>query len=289
MSESKAQKLKGLLDSPDSYIAVGCYDALTAKMIENAGFELAYVSGASLSMSMLGKPDLGLASYGEIFAQIQRICFATEIPIIIDADTGYGNPLNVQRTFSEFEAIGVAGVQFEDQTFPKRCGHMDGTQVIEAEEMVLKLKAAVEVRKNPETILIARTDARQSLGLDEAIRRANLYKEAGADVIFLEGPNKHEECKIVAKEINAPLLVNTGGRGLTPKLSLQEFQEIGFKFVLHPGFMQRSATFAMKNALEDLRENGNLTHSLNSKMDFDEWFEIVGLSKYSEAEKRFSN
>lgn len=285
---NKATKLRQLLAQPNSICAVGCYDALTAKMIEQAGFEVAYISGASVSMALLGKPDLGLASYGEIFGQVQRIAQATTIPIILDADTGYGNFLNAQRAFREYEQIGIAGIQIEDQIFPKRCGHLQGTQVVESLEMVNKIKAVLDVRQNPDTVLIARTDARQSLGLAEAIKRANLYAEAGADVIFLEGPDGRGECELVAKEIDAPLLVNTGGRGLTPKLSLKEFEQIGFNIVLHPGVMQRAATFAMREILADLKENGNLTETKNGQMDFDEWFELVDLNQYKETERRFT-
>jgi 2,3-dimethylmalate lyase len=284
----RAAKLRELLAQPTSICAVGCYDALTARMIERANFPVAYISGASVSMALLGKPDLGLASYGEIFGQVQKIAQATTIPLILDADTGYGNFLNAQRAFREFEQIGIAGIQIEDQIFPKRCGHLQGTQVVETAEMVNKIKAVLDVRQNPDTVLIARTDARQSLGLAEAIKRANLYAEAGADVIFLEGPDGREECEVVAKEVVAPLLINTGGRGLTPKLGLNEFEEIGFKIVLHPGVMQRAATFAMREMLADLKENGNLTTTKNGQMDFDEWFELVDLSKYKEIERRFT-
>jgi 2,3-dimethylmalate lyase len=286
---ASAKKLRELLAQSASICAVGCYDALTAKMVEQSGFEVAYISGASVSMALLGKPDLGLASYGEIFQQVQRIAQATTIPIILDADTGYGNFLNAQRAFCEYEQIGIAGIQIEDQIFPKRCGHLQGTQVVEAAEMVNKIKAVLDVRQNPDTVLIARTDARQSLGLAEAIKRANLYAEAGADVIFLEGPDGREECEVVAKEIVAPLLINTGGRGLTPKLGLKEFEQIGFKIVLHPGVMQRAATFAMREMLADLKENGNLTETKNGQMDFDEWFELVDLSEYKETETRYSS
>jgi 2-methylisocitrate lyase-like PEP mutase family enzyme len=258
-------------------------------MIEKAGFPVAYISGASVSMALLGKPDLGLASYGEIFGQVQRIAQATAIPLILDADTGYGNFLNARRAFAEYEQIGIAGIQIEDQIFPKRCGHLEGTQVVEKEEMIAKIKAVSDVRRNPDTVLIARTDARQSLGLAKAIKRANLYAEAGADVIFLEGPDGREECEIVVKEVDAPLLINTGGRGLTPKLNLQEFEEIGFKIVLHPGVMQRAATLAMREMLADLRKNGNLTETKFGQMDFDEWFELVDLSKYKETERKYAN
>jgi 2,3-dimethylmalate lyase len=283
----KSKKFRQLLAQKSSICAVGCYDALTAKMIEKANFPVAYISGASVSMSLLGKPDLGLASYGEIFQQVQRIAQATEIPIILDADTGYGNFMNARRAFAEYEQIGIAGIQIEDQIFPKRCGHLEGTQVVETEEMIAKIKAVLDVRKNPDTVLIARTDARQSLGLNEAIKRANLYAEAGADVIFLEGPDGRDECEIVANKVDAPLLINTGGRGLTPKLSLAEFEEIGFKIILHPGVMQRAATFAMREMLADLQKNGNLTETKFGQMDFDEWFELVDLSKYKEIEMNF--
>jgi 2,3-dimethylmalate lyase len=284
----RAKKLRKLLSETSSICAVGCYDALTAKMIEQANFPVAYISGASVSMALLGKPDLGLASYGEIFQQVQRIAQATTIPIILDADTGYGNYQNARRAFAEYEQIGIAGIQIEDQIFPKRCGHLEGTQVVETEEMLTKIKAILDVRQNPDTVLIARTDARQSLGLAEAIKRSNLYAEAGADVIFLEGPDGREECEVVAKEVVAPLLINTGGRGLTPKLGLKEFEEIGYKIVLHPGVMQRAATFAMRQMLADLKKNGNLTETKNGQMDFDEWFELVGLSEYKETERRYS-
>ncbi len=288
MIAERAKKLRDLLAQPLSICAVGCYDALTAKMIEQANFPVAYISGASVSMALLGKPDLGLASYGEIFQQVQRIAQATTIPIILDADTGYGNYQNARRAFVEYEQIGIAGIQIEDQIFPKRCGHLQGTQVVETEEMLTKIKAVLDVRNNPDTVLIARTDARQSLGLSEAINRANLYAEAGADVIFLEGPDGREECEIVAKEVVAPLLINTGGRGLTPKLGLETFEKIGFKIVLHPGVMQRAATFAIGEMLADLKKNGNLTTTKNGQMDFDEWFELVGLSEFKETEKRYS-
>jgi 2,3-dimethylmalate lyase len=284
----RATKLRQLLTQSNSFMAVGCYDALTAKMIEKAGFPIAYISGASVSMSLLGKPDLGLASYGEIFGQVQRIAQATEIPLIIDADTGYGNFMNARRAFREYEQIGIAGIQIEDQIFPKRCGHLEGTQVVETAEMLAKIAAVLDVRQNPDTVLIARTDARQSLGLNEAIRRANLYAEAGADVIFLEGPDGREECEVVANEVDAPLLINTGGRGLTPKLDLREFEEIGFKIILHPGVMQRAATFAMREMLADLQANGNLAETKFGQMDFDEWFELVDLSEYKEIEKHFT-
>jgi 2,3-dimethylmalate lyase len=284
----RATKLRQLLTQSNSFMAVGCYDALTAKMIEKAGFPIAYISGASVSMSLLGKPDLGLASYGEIFGQVQRIAQATEIPLIIDADTGYGNFVNARRAFREYEQIGIAGIQIEDQIFPKRCGHLEGTQVVETAEMLAKIAAVLDVRQNPDTVLIARTDARQSLGLNEAIRRANLYAEAGADVIFLEGPDGREECEVVANEVDAPLLINTGGRGLTPKLDLREFEEIGFKIILHPGVMQRAATFAMREMLADLQANGNLAETKFGQMDFDEWFELVDLSEYKEIEKHFT-
>jgi 2,3-dimethylmalate lyase len=285
---NKAQKFQQLLAQTNSICAVGCYDALTAKMIEKAGFAVGYISGASVSMAMLGKPDLGLASYGEIFQQVQRIAQATTIPLILDADTGYGNFMNARRAFAEYEQIGIAAIQIEDQIFPKRCGHLQGTQVVESSEMVTKIKAVLDVRQNPDTVLIARTDARQSLGLAEAIKRANLYAEAGADIIFLEGPDGREECEIIAKEVDAPLLINTGGRGLTPKLGLKEFEKIGFKIVLHPGVMQRAATFAMREMLADLKENGNLTDTKRGQMDFDEWFELVDLSKFKEMERKFT-
>ena len=289
MISEKAKQLRELIKTSASFAAVGCYDALTARMIEQANFAVGYISGASVSMALLGKPDLGLASYGEIFGQVQRIAQAIDIPIIVDSDTGYGNFLNAQRAFREYEQIGIAGIQIEDQIFPKRCGHLSGTQVVEAAEMIEKIQAVLEVRQNPDTVFIARTDARQSLGLTEAINRANFYAEAGADIIFVEGMHGVEECEIVAREVNATLLVNTGGRGLTPKLSLLEFEKIGFKIVLHPGVMQRAATFAMREMLQDLHENRNLTHTKNGQMDFDEWFELVDLLRYKETEKRFTS
>jgi 2,3-dimethylmalate lyase len=283
----KAKKLRRLLSKKSSFMTIGTYDALTAKMVEKAGFECGYISGASVSMALLGKPDLGLASYGEVFSHVQKMTQATTIPFILDADTGYGNYQNARRAFLEFEQIGIAGIQIEDQIFPKRCGHLAGTQVVEINEMLTKIKAVLDVRQNPDTVLIARTDARQSLGLAEAIKRANLYAEAGADVIFVEGMHGVEECELVAKQVVAPLIANTGGRGLTPKLGLNEFEKIGFKIVLHPGVMQRAATFAMRETLADLKENGNLTKTKTGQMDFDEWFELVGLSEYKKTEKRF--
>ncbi len=267
---------------------LGASDALSAKLIEQAGFPAIYVSGAAVSATVLAAPDIGLISFGEVLQQVQRIAAAVTIPLIVDADTGYGNALNAMRTVQELERCGVAAIQLEDQVMPKKCGHLSGKEVIEADEMAKKIKAACAARANPDTVIIARTDARATHDFDEALRRCKLYRDAGADVIFFEALHGNDEVERVPKELDAPLLLNMGGGGLTPMRPLAEFAELGYKFVIYPGDLQKAAIKAMQRVLDELKAEGHSANIADAMVGFQERFELLGMSKYEELENRFA-
>jgi carboxyvinyl-carboxyphosphonate phosphorylmutase len=268
--------------------APGATDALSARLVEQAGFSACYVTGAGVSAGLLAYPDVGLLSFAEMRDQVRRITRAVSIPVIADVDTGYGNALNAMRTVQEFEAAGVAAVQIEDQSFPKRCGHLDGKEVIPAEEMVGKIRAAVEARRDPDFVIIARTDARANLGLDEAIRRARLYAEAGADVLFVEAPLGEAEMVRVAQEVKAPLLVNLGGEGKTPMLPLDRLFEIGYRIAIYPGDLQKASMFVMREVLDELKATGSTVGISDRMVSFRERFEILGLTRLQSLEKSYA-
>ena len=238
---SGASELRALLRKPGPILAPGVYDCLSARIVERAGFPVAFISGAAVTASVLGYPDVGLQAMPEILNQSRNIARCVSIPVLIDVDTGYGNALNVMRTVREFEAAGLAGIFFEDQTFPKRCGHFEGKKVIPAEEMAVKIKAACEARRNSDFVIIARTDSRALLGLDDAIARSQRYVEAGADIIFVEAMLSVEEMKKVAGVLRVPLQANLGEGGKTPMVHYQELHDAGFKLISYSGTLQRTA------------------------------------------------
>ncbi|MDI6601718.1 MAG: oxaloacetate decarboxylase [Thermoanaerobacteraceae bacterium] len=275
------EKFNKLLEKKGIIIAPGCYDALSAKIIENAGFECAYMTGYGSSAGLLGKPDVGLLSMEEMISNATRIVNAIDIPLIADADTGYGNPLNIIRTVKEYEKCGVSAIHIEDQVTPKRCGHMEGKEVISAEEMAQKIKAAVDARENTDFKIIARTDARAVLGLDEAIRRAKLYREAGADIIFVESPYTVDEFKIISHEINAPLLANMAEGAKSPMLSAKELEDLGYKIVIYPVGLLFAAAKAMLSVAKEIRDKGTDRDMLNNMTSFKEFNDFIGLSEYN--------
>jgi len=284
-----AKRLRDILAREEAVLVPGAYDALSAKILKQAGFEVIYMTGSGVTASVIGMPDVGLLTMTEMVNQAHNIVNATDLPVLCDADTGYGNALNVIRTVREYERAGVAGIHIEDQVAPKKCGHFEGKQVIAAEEMVKKIEAALYARDDDNFLLIARTDARSIMGLDEGLRRARLYVEAGADMIFLESPQTVEELEIIAKELReVPLLVNMVEGGKTPVLPFEELEKMGFKIVLYP----TSGIRAVAKTLQDI--STHLFAHKNSKaveqhlISFEGKNQITGLSETVELENNFS-
>ena len=284
---SAGAKLRERLKAPGPVLCPGIYDCLSAKIVERAGVPCAIISGAAVTASRLGFPDVGLQTMVEILDQGRNIARSVAIPVIADVDTGYGNALNVMRTVSEFESAGLAGIFFEDQTFPKKCGHFEGIDVIPAEEMVIKIRAACEARRDKDFVIIGRTDARARHGLKEAIARGHAYANAGADIIFIEALLSEEELREVGKAIKAPLQANIVEGGKTPNVSVQDLYEMGFKLISHSGTLQRAAISAMTGALQTLKNDGTTKALYPDRMcDVVERSELLGLAQYYELEER---
>jgi len=252
----KAASLRRKLAAGEFILAPGVFDGISARVADRMGFPALYMTGYGATASALGLPDAGLATYADMVGRAEMICSVTETPLIADADTGYGGLLNVRRTVQGYEAAGVAAIQIEDQEMPKKCGHTPGRRVVAAEEMVTKLKVAVEARRHEETLIVARTDARTGLGLDEALRRARLYEEAGADVIFVESPESEAELERIGREVNKPLLANMVEFGKTPRVAAPTLQKWGFDIAIYPGLGFSVAAEAMRQAWVHLKEAG---------------------------------
>jgi 2,3-dimethylmalate lyase len=286
--ESRAT-LRELIDAGEMVLAPGCYDALGARLIEAAGFSAAYMTGFGSAASRLGRPDIGLMTLPEMVDNARRIVQAVDIPVVADADTGYGNPLNVIRTVQEYETAGVAAIHLEDQVMPKKCGHMEGKQVVPAAEMAAKIEAAVAARRSPDFLIIARTDARAVEGLDAALRRARRYWEAGADVLFVEAPQSVSEIEAVAEEFpDAPLLFNYAEGGKTPPVTYEFLREKGFSLVIFPVSLLLAATGAMRAALDRIKADGTPIELLPSLVPFDDFLDFIGLPEVRELERRFA-
>ena len=277
-----------LADVNDIIILPGVYDALTAKIAEDVGFETAFQTGYGTSASMLGMPDFGFLNAGETLENAKRIINSVNIPILVDIDTGYGNPLNVWKIVKDLERIGAKGIFLEDQVWPKRCGHMTGKTVIPKEEYILKLHAAIDAREDNEFIIVARTDSLAQFGIEEAIERGKEYKRIGADVIFIEAPKTIDQMELIAKEINAPLLANMIEEGITPNLTADQLRKMGFKMVVFPLSALYSATFAIKQTLQTLKKMGTTKELKNKMITFQEFNDLVNLSVYRKLEKKYS-
>ena len=286
----KSPSLRELMTTRQPLLAPGCYDALSARLVEEAGFAAAYMTGFGSAAAHLGRPDVGLLTMSEMVDNARRIVAAVGIPVIADADTGYGNPINVIRTVQEFERAGVAAIHLEDQLAPKRCGHLDGKQLIPAEEMAAKLRAAVEARSSPDFLLIARTDARAVEGLDAAIDRARLYREAGADVLFVEAPQSEAEIRAVAAAFpGVPLLFNWAEGGKTPAVEQHLLAELGFAIVIFPISTLLAATGAIREVLARIREDGSPVRALSGLPRFGEFLDFIGLPEVRELEQRYQS
>lgn len=277
--------LKTLLADPArGIVAPGVYDAFTALLAEQAGFDCLYLSGASIAYTRLGRPDIGLVSVSEVISTVELITDRVGLPMIVDGDTGFGNALNVQRTVRGFERAGAQAIQMEDQSFPKRCGHLAGKKLIPAAEMVGKIKAAVDARKSEGFQIIARTDAIAVEGFDAALARAEMYVEAGADVLFIEAPRALEQMEVIAKTFAAriPLLANMVEGGMTPMGSAQELHDRGFRVVIFPGGVARAMLRQGQAYYASLKENGSNAPFKERMAVFDELNEVIGLPQMLE-------
>jgi carboxyvinyl-carboxyphosphonate phosphorylmutase len=266
----------------------GVFDALSAKIAEHVGFEAMFQTGYGSSAALLGMPDYGLLNSGETVDNAMRIIRAVTVPVLVDADTGYGNPLNVWRLVRDLESLGAAGIFLEDQVWPKRCGHMMGKDVIGKDEYIPKLKAALEARQNKDFIIVARTDARAPMGLDEAIERGKAYRKAGADVIFVEAPRSVEELKKVADEIDAPLVANMIEDGITPNLSAKELLRLGYRIAVFPLSALYSATFAMRQVLTELKNTGTTKETRSIMVTFKDFNQFMDLDHFATLEKKYT-
>ncbi|HEX4221731.1 MAG TPA: isocitrate lyase/PEP mutase family protein [Pseudonocardiaceae bacterium] len=284
MSRQRIQ-LRERIASGELTVAPGVFDGLSASLVGRIGFAAAYMTGAGVAASGFGLPDIGLVTQTEMAERARMLVRALgDVPLIADADTGYGAPLNVVRTVREYESAGVAAIQLEDQAFPKKCGHLPDKELISADEFVLKLRAALDARTDPDLLVIARTDARAPLGLDAAIERANQYAAAGADVIFVEAPQSIEEIERISTEVSAPLLINLVLGGLTPLESSERLAELGFAIAIHPSLPLSAASWAMLSGLAELAGK-DVAQWVPSKPA--EFFNLVGLAEWSAIGERY--
>ncbi|MES5488822.1 isocitrate lyase/PEP mutase family protein [Bradyrhizobium sp. INPA03-11B] len=251
------RRLRALVEKQDLIVAPGVYDMLSLKVADSIGFEALYMTGYGVAASHLGLPDAGLATYTDMVDRVRRMAEGTNIPLIADADTGYGGLLNVRHTVRGYEDAGAQGIQIEDQEMPKKCGHTPGRRIVSTEEMVLKIKVALEARRREDTLIIARTDARTSLGLDEALRRAEAYAAAGADIIFVESPESEAELQKIGASIDKPLLANMAQTGRTPVMSAETLKSWGYSIAIYPGLGFLAAAEAIRDSLLHLKSEGS--------------------------------
>jgi carboxyvinyl-carboxyphosphonate phosphorylmutase len=287
---NKTTQLKEMILEPDILVAPSAYDALSAKVIEKAGFRAVHMTGSGTSASLLGYPDMGFTTISEMAMHAKNLVLAVDVPVFVDGDSGYGNALNTWRTVREFERAGVAGMHLEDQVTPKRCGHLEGKRVIPMEEMVGKIGAAVAAREDDDFQIIARTDARECIGMDDAVRRANAYVEAGADCIFLEAPLSPDEMRQIRAEIDAPLLANMVEGGKTPWLTASELEEIGFDLVIYPLSGWKAAAAVLRKLMDELRETGTTQQfwqRMGLELSFEELFEVFDYPGIQAFEDRY--
>ncbi len=281
-------RLRNMLTEPEIIVLPGAYDALTARLAERAGFSAVFTTGFGFAATVLGVPDYGLLTMSETMDRVRHIVRALTVPLVADMDTGYGNALNVVRTVRECVALGVAGIILEDQEWPKKCGHFEGKRVIPAEEQAAKLRAAADARGDDDLVIIGRTDARQPLGLEEAIRRGRLYRDAGADVVFAEAPRSVDELRAVAEAIpDAPLFANMIEGGKTPLLSSTELHELGYKMVVYPLSALFSAAKAVEETYRVLFNEKTTASRQGALVSLNEFEEIIGVPQWQELERRY--
>jgi 2-methylisocitrate lyase-like PEP mutase family enzyme len=280
-------RLRELLSRPGAIVAPGVADALNARLVARHGFDAVYMTGAGTTATRLGQPDVGLLTMTEMVDNAARIADASALPTISDADTGYGGVLNVRRTIQSYERAGVAAVHLEDQVMPKRCGHLAGKQLVPADEMVAKLKAATDARTDPDFVIIARTDAIAVEGFDAALERAARYREAGADVLFVEAPSEAQLPKIAPALEGAPLLYNLASSGKTPFLGKDEIERLGFKLIIYPNWVILAQIRAASHVLKTLKDTGSIASLTNEIASFREFFDLMGMPEVQALEAKY--
>lgn len=288
-TDTPAARLRAAIAAPQILVAPGCYDALSANLIERAGFAAAYLSGASIAYTRFGRPDIGLVGMSEVAETVSQIRERVELPLIVDGDTGFGNALNVQRTVRLFERSGASAIQLEDQQMPKRCGHLAGKTLVSAKEMAGKIRAACDARALADTVIIGRTDALAVEGIDAALDRAEHYLEAGADVLFVEAlPDVAAMQTALARfRGRAPLLANMVEGGKSPLLPAAELEKLGFSLAIFPGAMVRVQTFAAQRYLETLKRDGTTSAILSEMLDFEALNQLLGTEAWLERGKKY--
>jgi methylisocitrate lyase len=281
------KNLKNMLKTNNPLVIPGVYDAIGAKIAEKVGFEAMFQTGYGTSATLLGMPDYGFIGAAETLDNARRICRAVSVPVIVDSDTGYGNALSVWKLVRELESAGASGIFLEDQRWPKRCGHMQGKEVITQEEYTEKLGAAIDARQSENFIIVARTDARATEGLDAAIERGLQNKKTGADAVFIEAPRSLEEMRAIGKAIKAPLVANMIEGGTTPIMSAETLHKLGFKIILYPLSVLFANTFATISILKELKTSGTTTKSKQKVVNFDQFNDLVELPKFQKLEKKY--
>jgi 2,3-dimethylmalate lyase len=281
------KRLRELLARPKVLMAPGAADALTARLIAKHGFEAIYMTGAGTSAVRLGMPDVGLLTMNEMVDNARAIADASQLPLIADADTGYGGPVNVQRTVRAYERAGVAGIHIEDQQWPKRCGHLAGKSLIPVEEMQAKIRAGLDAKLDNDFLLIARSDALAVEGFERAMERCRKYEEAGADMIFLEAPTKMEHLSAIPRAFRKPTLYNMASSGKTPFLGADEIEKLGFKLIIYPNFALLSAITAINKMLSELKDKRTVAGFAKDIASFQEFFNLVGMKEVQEAEAKY--
>jgi len=281
------KNLKSMLKSKKPLVIPGVYDALGAKIAQKVGFDAMFQTGYGTSATLFGMPDYGFIGATETVDNARRICRAASVPVIVDSDTGYGNALSVWKLVKELESAGASGIFLEDQKWPKRCGHMQGKDVVTQEEYTEKLSAAIDARESKDFIIVARTDARATKGLDEAIERGKQNKKTGADAVFVEAPRSINEMKKIGKEINAPLVANMIEGGATPLSSAEALSKMGFNIILYPLSVLYANTFATMNILQELKKTGNTSKYKQKVVNFDQFNDLVELPKFRKMEKKY--
>lgn len=284
---SRAWELRRQLGGPDLLAVPGASDAITARIVQAAGFPAVYATGAGFANASFAVPDVGLVSVTEVVDHVRRMADSVEIPLIVDADTGYGGVLNVYRTVRDLERAGAAAIQLEDQADPKRCGHFDGQTVVPCQTMLDKLAAALDARTDPDVVIIARTDARESEGLQAALERAQSYAEAGADVIFVEAPRSVDELAAVPRQVPVPCLANIVEGGKTPELSAPQLQDLGYKVALFANTALRVAIRAVQRAMSTLRAEGTTRSLIGEMVTWEERQQLIGLADAQAREARY--
>ena len=287
MTRDKRARLARRLRDPGLIVAPGIFDGISAKIADGMEFDCLYLTGYGVVASHLGLPDAGIATYTDMVGRVAQIARAARTPLIADADTGYGGLLNVQHTVQGYEAAGACGIQLEDQEFPKKCGHMLGRRVIAAEDMAAKVRVAAESRSSPDFLIVARTDARTSLGLDEALRRAETYARAGADVLFIESPESPEEMRSIGERFkNVPLLANMVEGGRTPILSRTDLESIGYRIAIFPALGFLAAGAALRSVYGELRREGSSKRLTVPLYEFHKFSELMGFDWVAEFDRK---